>query len=94
MQAPLLGDALGARTQRQVIGVAEQDLRPEGEHVPRGQGLHAALGPDRHEDRRLDRTVGGGEHGGPGRAILAQDVEDTGALGATHADPRMNMASP
>jgi hypothetical protein len=45
-------DALGARAQHQVIGIAEHHPRAGGAHGIRRHRLHRARGADRHEHRR------------------------------------------
>ena len=45
--------------QHQVVGVAEEDLRPERAEVVLPHRLHRRLGAHRHEDRRLHRPVRG-----------------------------------
>ena len=50
-------DHFRAGAEHQVVGVAEDDLRPVLDEVARLERLDRALGPDVHEDRRLDGTV-------------------------------------
>ena len=61
MQSPEARDPLGGRPQAQVIGVAEDHLRTGGVQIAGRQRLHRRLGPDGHELRRVDRSVGGRE---------------------------------
>ena len=59
VQAAKRRDALGARPQHQVIGVAEQDVGAGRAH---GRGVHALDGrlrADRHEGGRAHRAVRG-----------------------------------
>ncbi len=59
MQATEPGDALGGRTQVQVVRVAEDHLRPRRAQIAGRQRLDRGLGADRHELRRIDRSMGG-----------------------------------
>ena len=62
--APLT-DALVPGTQKQVIGVGEDDLGVEVvNEVARGERLDGGLGADGHENRRFDDAVGGMEQAG------------------------------
>jgi hypothetical protein len=61
-------DHLAARPQVQVVGVAQDDLRPGGDELLGCQRLHRAQGPDRHEHRGFDRAVRGLENPRPGAA--------------------------
>ena len=68
MQAAERGDALGARPQHQMIGVAEHDLGAGRRARRPASALHGRLRADRHECRRLHFTVRGHEFaaaGGP-----------------------------
>ena len=54
--------------------------------------LYRARGADRHESRRTNLPMGGGEPTKPGRAVASEDLES-----ATHAPPSArcrNVASP
>ena len=68
------GNQLVARTQVQVIGVAEDDLRADLLEVAMPHRLDRSLRPDRHEGRRLHDAVR--------RLELA---EPRGAVGASEA---------
>ena len=57
VQAAERRDALRARPQHQMIGVAEQDFGAGLAHRFGRQALHRRLGADRHEGRRLHRAV-------------------------------------
>jgi hypothetical protein len=54
-------DQLVARLKVQVIGVAKNDLRAVIAHLIWRQRLDCAARADRHEHRRLDRAVRGGD---------------------------------
>ncbi len=60
-----------------MVGVGKHDLRTYLTELRRGDALHGGAGPDRHEDRRLDRSVGGVEAAMPGGAagVSGDDVE-------------------
>lgn len=51
VQAAELTDPLRTRTQHQMIGVAEDDVRARGRHVFGEHGLHRGARSDRHESR-------------------------------------------
>ena len=53
VQAVVLLDHLGARTQPQVEGVAEDNLGAGGDDIARQHALDGAVGADRHERRGL-----------------------------------------
>ena len=71
--------ALGARPQHQVEGVAEHDLRAGLGDRLRQHRLDRAGGAERHEGRRLDRAVRGGDAAATGGAVAGQKLE-----GKTH----------
>ena len=89
MQSAEAADELGTRTQGQVVGVAEDDARPERLEIVGRQRLDGGLGADRHEDRGLDLAVRGLEASGPRVPVARQDRK-----GAHGSVPRMNIASP
>ena len=60
---------LVARAQHQVIGVAENDAGTDVIQIAWCQCFNSALGPDRHEHRRLDRAVSGVENPAASGAI-------------------------
>jgi len=49
-----LGDDAGAGTHVEVVGVGEDDARPEAVEVIGGERLHSCLRADRHEGRCLE----------------------------------------
>ena len=53
MQAPEFADDILARTQHQVVGVAQNDLRTGFFQQPDFDALHRAARSDRHERREL-----------------------------------------
>src|SRR5438309_12051234 len=59
MQSSQLSDRLRAWSQEQVVRVAEQYLDIQFFQLIRGHRFHCGLGPDRHEDRRLDHAMRG-----------------------------------
>ena len=56
MQTPKAGDELFARPDMEVVGIPQNDLRAQATQFVRTHRLHSGLGPDRHEDRCLDRA--------------------------------------
>ena len=72
------GDALRAGAQAEVIGVAQDHLDPGSLQVTGGQGLHRALGTDRHELGRIDdavRRLEAPEAGTAGRGAAGREVD-------------------
>ncbi len=59
---------LGARPQHQMIGVAEEDIRPGLAHLLGIHGFHRAHGAHRHEGRRLDDRPRGVDAAAAGHA--------------------------
>src|SRR2546425_11558923 len=57
MHAPQTLEQIDARTEHQVIGVAEDDFRSKLFQLLRRQRFDRGESADRHEDGRLDRTV-------------------------------------
>ena len=57
VQAAKLADALRARTQHQMIGVAKDDVRASSRHVFGKHGLHRGSRSDRHEGGGADLTA-------------------------------------
>jgi hypothetical protein len=84
VQAAHLPDEVGARPQHEMIGVAEDDLRPDLAQVVRRDGLDRGDGAHRHELRRVHLAVRQRELAPPGRAVGVGDLE-------LHA---MSIASP
>ena len=62
VQAAGAPDQPGARTEHQVVGVPEDDLDIQLLQFARGHRLHRGARADRHEDRGMDRAVGGLQH--------------------------------
>ena len=69
MQSAERGDHLFAGPQREMIGIAQDHLRPRGAELFDFQALHARLGSDRHEGRHLHRAVRREEDRPPGGAM-------------------------
>ena len=80
VQAPVGSDQLRAGAVREVVRVAEHDLRPAGLQVPGGEALDRPIRPHRHEHGRLHRAVGGEQH--PAARVAATGDLDEGAHGA------------
>ena len=80
VQAAEIADQFVAGAEPEVVGVAEDDLRAEQLEFGRVEGLHRALGADRHEDRGFHRAVGQCEAaaaGGAGR-VGGEEFEHPG----------------
>jgi hypothetical protein len=75
VQPARAGDEIIARTQVQVIRVAEDDLGAEGLEVAVGDGLHRAARAHRHERRRLHDSVRRRQHAAPRGPIRVRDLE-------------------
>jgi len=58
VETPVVPDQLVARTQVEVVGVAEDDLGPRLLEPRRGHGLDGSLRPHGHEDGRAHLAVG------------------------------------
>ena len=92
VQAAERRDPLGARAQRQVIRVAQDDARAQALDVARRQRLDGRLRPDRHEHGRLHHAMRGLEQAGA-RAARARD--HLKCPRRAHAGvPRISIASP
>ena len=72
MQPAERGDPLGAGAQHQVVGVAEDDPSAGRGNSLGGHRLDRAGRGERHEDRRVDEAVRGGEPPAPRRAVARQ----------------------
>ena len=87
LQAAELVDGLGAGSQEEVVGVAEDDLGAAGAGLVGGYAFDGAAGPDGHEGRGIERAVGGGDGAeagaGGGVALVNGEGEWTGG-GAGH----------
>jgi hypothetical protein len=59
-------DYVEPRPNEQMIGISEDDLGFQLMQFPRVFRLDGSLGPDRHERRRLDHAVAGGQPAAPG----------------------------
>jgi hypothetical protein len=59
-----------ARPLREVVGVREDDRRAQLFELPRRHALHAPVGRDRHERRRLDDAMRGREPAEPSAALV------------------------
>jgi len=68
-------DALGARAQHQVIGVAEENVCAGEPYCLRQQALDGRLRADRHEGRRRYRAVRGGDLAAARSAVGGEKAE-------------------
>src|SRR5581483_10471225 len=75
VQATAAGDQIGAGTEHQVIGVAEDDLRADLFEVSAAHRLDGALRPDRHEGRRRHDAVRGAKFPEPGVTVAGDKRE-------------------
>ena len=75
VQAAQRRHALGTRTQHEMEGIAEHDLRTGLGDRLREHRLDGAGGADRHEGRRLDRAMGRGDAATACRAVPGQQLE-------------------
>ena len=75
MQSAELRDEVLAGTEVQVVRVAEQDRRAEGEQLVGIDSLDRRLGADRHERRCQDVAVRGADDAGAGGAVGGDDLE-------------------
>ena len=86
MQATKTLHALSARSQHQVIGVAEDDVRPGIFHLVHVERLYRTGGADRHEGRRANVAARCFQNASPGLALSGGDFErkncHIGAIGA------------
>jgi hypothetical protein len=73
VEAAELCDQLVAGTEVQVVGVAEQDVRPEVAQLVGVKGLHGALRSDGHERGRRHLAVRGRQDPGPRRSVCRGD---------------------
>ncbi len=71
----LCRDALRARPQHEMIGVAEDDLRAGARNRFRQHRLDGGGGADRHEGRGVDRAMRRRQHAAPRRAVARADIE-------------------
>src|SRR3954447_13812841 len=93
MQAPKLGDALGARADEQVKRVAEDQLETERLDVGEAQRPHRTLRRQRDERGRLDNARGRDEPPGPGGSITCLYFESETAGVVAHT-PSLGAATP
>src|SRR5438046_7754344 len=75
MQTAPARDEIVARTQVQMVRVAQQDLRAAGFEITMRDAFDGALRPDRHERRRLDVAVRGGQYAGARASLGVRDPE-------------------
>jgi hypothetical protein len=89
VQAAVRADDVETRTQPQVEGVAQHDLRAGLDEFRRRHGLDSAVGADRHEGRRVDGAVRKREPAAPRRAVAGDQFEDRahGACSSSIASP-------
>jgi hypothetical protein len=73
VQAAAARDQVVAGTEKQVVGVAEDDLRAERLEIGVAHRLHRALRADRHERRRLDHAVRRAKLAPAGGAVGVRD---------------------
>ena len=71
MKSSKVFDHLKTRSQEEMIGVAENNLRAHRTKLLRGHRLDGALGSNGHEDRRFDQPMFGEQSApaSPGRGI-------------------------
>src|SRR5690554_6311954 len=74
-QAAEAGYPLRARSQHEVIGVAQQYLCPASGNLLWQQSLDRAKRADRHESGGIDMAVGGRKAATSGSAVRGQDLE-------------------
>ena len=75
MQPAHFRHQLRSGAQEQVVGVAEDDLRPDRAQVVGGDGLHRRGGAHGHELGRVNLAVGECQLAAPGRAVAMGDGE-------------------
>ena len=68
VKAAGVGDDLHAGGNREMVSVAENNLRAHLDEFARVEGFHAGLCADRHEDGRFDCTVRSVQAAKPGPA--------------------------
>ena len=81
---PKPSDPFRAGAQHQVVGVAQHQPCAGRAHRVGGHRLHRAGGADRHEHRRLDRAMRGGQHAGTGGAVGGGDRMREGRRDGVH----------
>ena len=69
MESPELLDDVLAGAEVQVVGVAEDDLRPDRPHLVRVECLDRRLGSNGHEGRSGDRPVSRRQNSGARRTV-------------------------
>src|SRR3712207_4483843 len=89
-----LANDVGARSEVQVIGVAQHDPRPRRPQITRRQALYSPLGPDWHEGWGLGRAVRRTEYTGPGVAVAGVDLYGDRQAYGFLPPSRSSMASP
>ena len=80
VQSAELLDYVMSRPHIEMIGIAENDLRPAVFQIFRRKRLDRRLRTNRHEHRRIDRAVRRGEYSQPGlrMTVLMRDLEFKG----------------
>src|SRR5262245_58791167 len=68
MQSTKAADEVVPRAEEEVIGVAQDDIRPTGQQIARAQRLDRGLGANRHKYRRIKGPMRGVE---PSQTCLA-----------------------
>src|SRR5262245_54176019 len=75
MQATECGDAFGARTQHEMVGISENDVGARVAYRVRREPLHCSLRTDGHEGWRLDAAMRREDFAAPRRAISFEQSE-------------------
>ena len=94
LQAAERGDALGARPQHQMIGVAEHDIGAGVAHLAPMHALHRAGGADRHEGRRSHHAMRRRQPAGAGLAVTPEQFEMIGRCHRLDLSRNNRQASP
>ena len=84
VQAAQPVNGIHPRAQVKVVGVAQDNLRPQVHNLVGREGLDSGLGSHGHEDGRFHGAVGRGELPGPGAAVAVVELEGEGLL--SHGD--------
>ena len=75
VQAAELGDTLGAGSQHQMIGVAEDDIGAGIAHLLRVKRFYRAHGADRHERRRTNDAARRRDFPAPRRSVRGENAK-------------------
>jgi len=94
VQAAELRDRLGARSQHQVVGVAEHHTRSGGRDVVGSERLDTSLCADGHEGGRIHGPVRRLEHGASSLAVAGDDAEGEPRGARGQASLQSSIASP